>query len=160
MKLQELPSHFINVKVIEHKGKYKFALYDRVVSSSEDTKNFITILPLSSLSNFNRNFDILEYKDKELRLILKKSTHNEHDKIYAPIIIKESDQSEICELHNCNTFFYKDGTLYAFEPKTNQDNNDYYWWNKYSYGDFRYVALMDDGDGNYRLQISNRWNRT
>ncbi|MCA4774541.1 hypothetical protein [Wolbachia endosymbiont of Mansonella perstans] len=126
--MQELPSHFINVKVIEHKGKYKFALYDRVVSSSEDTKNLITILSLSSLSNFNRNFNILEYKDKELRLILKKSTHNEYDKIYAPIIIKESDRSEICELqHNCNIFFYKDGTLYAFEPKTNQDSNGYYW---------------------------------
>ncbi|MEY2393407.1 hypothetical protein [Wolbachia endosymbiont of Tettigetta isshikii] len=132
MKLQELPSHFINVKVIKHEGKYKFALYDKVVSSSEDTEKFITILPLSSFSHFNRNFNISEYKDDELRLTLKKSTYDDYDKIYVPIIIKESDQSEICELCNCNIFFYKDGTLYVFEPKTNQDNNDYYWWNKHS----------------------------
>ncbi|MFP3035679.1 MAG: hypothetical protein ACEY3A_01375 [Wolbachia sp.] len=73
MKLQELPSHFINVKVMEHEGKYKFALYDKVVSSSEDTEKFITILPLSSFSYFNRNFNISEYKDEELRLTLKKA---------------------------------------------------------------------------------------
>ncbi|MDG7056976.1 MAG: hypothetical protein LKM43_02400 [Wolbachia endosymbiont of Penenirmus auritus] len=155
MKLQELPRHFINVKVIEHEGKHKFALYDKVVSSSEDTEKFITILPLSSFSHFNRNFNISEYKDEELRLTLKKSTYDDYGKIYAPIIIKESDQSEICELRNCDIFFYKDGTLYAFEPKTNQDSNDYYWWNKHSYGDFRYVTLIDDGDSNYRLQLSN-----
>jgi len=155
MKLQELPSHFINVKVIEHEGGHKFALYDKVVSSSKDTEKFITILPLSSLSHFNSNFNISEYKGDELRLTSKKSIHADYDKIYTPIIIKESDQSEICELRNCAVFFYKDGTLYEFEPKTNQDNNDYYWWNKHSYGNFRYVALIDDEDGNYRLQLSN-----
>ncbi|MDN5248118.1 MAG: hypothetical protein QWI36_03200 [Wolbachia endosymbiont of Tyrophagus putrescentiae] len=146
----EFSGHLLSVKVIENGGEHRFALYDRAVDGSSE--KFITVLPSSSLL-FNGDMDVSKYKDEELHLTLKSCDIGEYGKEYLPII-KNSDGSEICELHGYSIFFWKDGTPYAFEPKDNDSDQGYYWWNKSSYGGFKYVTLDSDGNGNSKLYVS------